>query len=179
MIDTWLQPRRVFFLVSVICAGLLGYGLYLQHAIGLEPCPMCVLQRYAYAAIGVIALAAALHGPGRSGTRVYAALMGLATLLGGGVAARQTWLQHNPPQISDCGPGLDFMIESFPLSQALPMIFRGSGDCTKVDWTFLGLSIAEWALIWFAIFLVVAIALWRKNSAIDRTLASRAAFNSR
>jgi disulfide bond formation protein DsbB len=150
-------------LVFAICAVLLGYGLYLQHAQGLEPCPMCVLQRYAFAAIGLIALVAALHNPARSGVRAYSLLLGLAALAGGGVAARQTWLQHNPPAIADCGPGLEFMVGSFPLAEALPMIFRGSGDCSKVDWTFLGLSIAEWALVWFVIFLITTVVVWRRS----------------
>jgi len=74
----------------------------------------------------------------------------LAATAGGGVAAWQTWLQHNPPQLADCGPGLEFMVESFPLTEALPMIFRGSGDCSKVQWTWLGLSIAEWSFVAFS-----------------------------
>lgn len=153
------RPRTVFAAIFLATAGLLAYGLWLQHAQHLEPCPMCILQRYAFAATGLIAAIAALHNPKSTGVRVYAALTGLVALAGGGVAARQTWLQHNPPRIADCGPGLEFMVESFPLSEALPMIFRGSGDCSKVDWTFLGLSIAEWALTCFAGIVIVSLVL--------------------
>jgi protein dithiol:quinone oxidoreductase len=144
-----LSPRLLFAAAFLAVVGLLGYGLWLQHVLHLEPCPMCILQRYAFAAVGVVALLAALHNPGPLGVRVYAGLLMVAALAGGGVAARQSWLQHNPPKLADCGPGLDFIVESFPLSEALPMIFRGSGDCSKVDWTFLDLSIAEWALACF------------------------------
>ena len=89
------------------------------------------------------------ESPGRSGERVYAALIGASSLTGGGIAARQSWMQIDPPLIPECGPGLEFMLESFPLAQALPMIFRGAGDCTVVEWTFLGLSIANWSLVSF------------------------------
>jgi len=84
-------------------------------------------------------------------------LLAIFAGLGGGVAMRHAWLEHNPPKVFDCGADLGYMMESLPLSDALPMIFRGTGDCTQVLWRFLGLSIAEWALIWFAIFLVAAI----------------------
>lgn len=160
VLDRLTRPRTLLLATFAVCAGLIAYALWLQHASHLEPCPMCILQRYAFVVVGLVALAAAIHFPGRVGLRIYAVIMALAAIAGGGVAARQTWLQHNPPKIADCGPGLEFMVEEFPLSQALPMIFRGSGDCSKVDWTFLGLSIAEWALVCFAGIVVTAIIIW-------------------
>lgn len=137
------------------CVGLLGFGLYLQHVVGLEPCPMCIMQRYALAVVGLIALLAGVHG---RGTKIYAALIGLTALAGAAVAANQTWLQLNPPDVSECGPGLEYLMESFPLTQVLPMLFRGAGDCSAVDWTFLGLSIANWSLLCFSA--IVALAVW-------------------
>ena len=151
------NPRLIFAAMFAVCAGLVGFGLFLQHAKGLEPCPMCILQRYAFVAIAVIALFAAIHDPRSIGRRVYGGLLALAAAAGGGVAMRHVYLEHNPPQIYDCGADFGYMLESFPLADLLPMIFKGTGDCTKVPWRFLGLSIAEWALIWFAIFLVAAI----------------------
>ncbi len=162
------RPRTVFAAIFLVTLGLLAYGLWLQHAEHLEPCPMCILQRYAFAVVGVIALVAALHDPKSLGVRIYAGLTVLVALAGGGVAARQTWLQHNPPKIADCGPGLEFMVESFPLSEALPMIFRGSGDCSKVDWTFLGMSIAEWALACFLGLVIVGLVLAIRGSSRGR-----------
>lgn len=152
-----LTPRQIYLGTFAVCAGLIGFGLYLQHAQGLEPCPMCILQRYAFVVTGVVALVAALHDPQRSGRWIYSALVVLAAGFGGGVAIRHVYLEHNPPQIFDCGADLGFMVESFPLAEALPLIFRGTGDCSKVLWRFLGLSIAEWALIWFTIFIAAAI----------------------
>lgn len=151
-----LSARTIFLALFLFCIGLLGFGLYLQHVEGLEPCPMCIMQRYALALVGMIALLGALHGPRKAGARVYAALILLVSLAGGGVAARQSWIQRFPPAIPECGPGLEFMVESFGLADALPMIFRGAGECTAIDWTFLGLSIANWSLVNFALIALLA-----------------------
>ena len=159
-----LSSRTLFLGLFAASAALLGVGLYLQHVVGLEPCPMCIMQRYAFAAVGLIALVAGLHGPGRGGSRAYAGLILLFALAGGGVAIRQTWLQLYPPAFADCGPDLDFMLESFPLSDALPMIFHGTGDCSKVDWSFLGLSIANWSLLCFALVAAFAVAMLLRSA---------------
>jgi disulfide bond formation protein DsbB len=152
-----IQPRLIYLAIFLACAALMGFGLYLQHVEHLEPCPLCILQRYAFVASGAIALIAALHDPGRIGRVIYGLLLIIASGAGAVVAGRQSWLQHNPPQILDCGPDLAYMLESFPLAQILPKVFKGEGDCAKVTWKFLGLSIPEWALVWFAIFIVAAI----------------------
>lgn len=160
LLATLSRPRVLLGAIFAGCLGLLVFGLYLQHMKGIEPCPMCILQRYAFLLAGAIALVGTLHGPRRTGLRIYASLVGLAALAGGGVAARQTWLVHHPPAIADCGPGLEYMVDEFPLGEALPMIFRGSGDCASVVWTWLGLSIPEWALVAFTgIVVAVLIAL--------------------
>ena len=151
------NSRLIYLAIFLVCAGLIGFALYLQYSLGLEPCPMCILQRYAFIVVGVIALVAAIHNPALVGRRIYSGLLAVMAATGGGVAIRHVYLEHNPPKIFDCGADVGFMLESFPLTQALPMIFRGTGDCTKVLWRFLGLSIAEWSLIWFAIFLVAAV----------------------
>jgi disulfide bond formation protein DsbB len=154
-----LDPRRIFLSIFLICASLLGFGLYLQHALGLEPCPMCILQRYAFILTGTVALIAALHNPLALGRRIYSLVVAFFALLGAGVATRHVWLEHNPPKLFDCGADLGFLLESFTLTEAFPMIFRGTGDCTKVPWRFLGLSIAEWALIWFLVFAAAGLVL--------------------
>ena len=167
-------PRGIFAAVFLACVCLVAFGLYLQHAKGLEPCPMCILQRYAFVAIAAIGLAAALHGPGRTGKIAYGGAMSIAAVTGGAIACRHVYLEHNPPDVYDCGADLEYMLESFPLADLLPMIFRGTGDCTKVPWRFLGLSIAEWALIWFAIFLAAAVlAILLSARHASRSVASR------
>ena len=151
------NSRLIYLAMFLACAGLIGFAVYLQHALGLEPCPMCILQRYTFIVVGVIALAAAIHNPALRGRRTYSGLLVVMAATGGGIAIRHVYLEHYPPKIFDCGADVGFMLESFPLTQALPMIFRGTGDCTKVPWRFLGLSIAEWSLICFAILIVAAI----------------------
>jgi disulfide bond formation protein DsbB len=161
-----IKPRWIHAGIFVACAGLIAYAMVLQHIEDLEPCPLCILQRYAFIIVGLIALVAALHNPRGYGRWFYTGLLILAAVVGAGIAARHTWLEHNPPQVYDCGADLGFMVDTFPLAEALPMIFRGSGDCTEVAWRFLGLSIAEWSLIWFLIFVAAGIyAATRRKSA--------------
>ena len=152
------KVRIVLALIPVICASLLAYGIYyLQEELGLEPCPMCILQRYALITIGTVALVAAIHGSRGWGLKVYSGLIVLVALLGGAVAIRHSYLQHFPPKVETCGSDLGFLMGNFPLFQALPKIFAGTGSCSKVDWRFLGLTIPEWTLVWFAIFAAVAV----------------------
>ncbi|MDO9294049.1 MAG: disulfide bond formation protein B [Hydrogenophaga sp.] len=159
------HPRRLLTLVSVGCVGLLAFGIYLQHVVGLEPCPMCIVQRYALILVALTAGVAAASS-GRSTRQLGVGLMGALALGGAFVAARQTWLQWNPPEVMTCGRDFYGMIESFPLKRAIPMIFKGSGDCSAVDWTFLGLSIANWSFLCFtAIALLALVLLVRPRSA--------------
>jgi disulfide bond formation protein DsbB len=153
-----IPSRLIFLAMFLACAGLMGFGLYLQHVENLEPCPLCILQRYAFVVTGLIALVAASHGPGRIGACIYGVLVLAASGAGAVIAGRQTWLVHNPPQVLDCGPGLEYMLESLPLTKVLPKVFQGEGDCAKVAWKFLGLSIPEWSLAWFVI--LIGLAAW-------------------
>ena len=151
--------RRVSVVAALICASLLSYGYYLQYVKGLEPCPLCLVQRLFFYAVMIVFIVAALHAPRSIGARIYAALALLFAAGGASTAARQVWLQHLPAdRVPQCGPDLYFMLENFPLSSTLEKLIRGTGECAAVDWKFLGLSIAGWSLVWFAIF--IATALW-------------------
>jgi len=161
-----IRLRWIHAGVFAVCAGLIAFAMVLQHVMNLEPCPLCILQRYAFILVGLLALLAAVHDPQWWGRRVYGALLILMSSLGAGVAARHVWLERNPPQVFDCGADLGFMVDAFPLAEALPMIFRGGGDCTEILWRFLGLSIAEWALIWFLIFVGAGLYAATKKTAI-------------
>jgi protein dithiol:quinone oxidoreductase len=142
-----------------ICSLLLGFGYYLQYVQGLDPCPLCLVQRGFFYAVMIILAAAALHGPVGKGQAVYGSLATLFALGGLGIAGRQVWLQHLPPdKVPQCGPDLYFMLENFPLSRTLKTLVSGTGECAVVDWTFLGLSIAEWSAVWFFAFAVAG--LW-------------------
>jgi len=152
-----LSLRQWMALILIFCLGLLGFGMYLQHVVGLEPCPMCIVQRYAL----VLTAVAATLGLGTS-SRLWQAMAAWLVLAlsaaGAFVAARQSWLQWYPPEVVSCSRDFYGMIETFPLQRAIPMIFKGSGDCTAVDWTFLGGSIANWSFLAFCGMLLLT--LW-------------------
>lgn len=164
-LNNWLDnsPRRVLALVSLASIGMLAFGQYLQHVVGLEPCPMCIVQRYALVLIAIIA---ALTGAsGQKGLHLGGAMLMLGSSgFGAYVAARQSWLQWYPPEVASCGRDFYGMIETFPLQRAIPMIFKGSGDCSKVDWRFLGGSIANWSFVVFSLIALLSVALiWRQS----------------
>jgi protein dithiol:quinone oxidoreductase len=143
---------------ALVCALLLGFGYYLQYVKGLDPCPLCLVQRGFFYAVLVVFAVAAVHAPVGSGRIVYAGIAGLFALGGAAAAGRQVWLQHLPPEkVPQCGPDLYFMLENFPLARTLKTLVAGTGECAVVDWTFLGLSIAEWSLGWFVALFVYAI----------------------
>jgi disulfide bond formation protein DsbB len=141
------------------CTALMAYALYAQHGLGLEPCPLCVFQRVAVIALGFIFAIATLHGPGARGRKSYGLVMLGVALAGSGVAGRHVWLQSLPPdKVPTCGPGLDYMLETFPMRETVQMVLSGSGECANVDWSFLGLSMPAWVLI--VLLALGAFALW-------------------
>jgi protein dithiol:quinone oxidoreductase len=146
-----MNLRLLYALPALACAGLLGFGYYLQYFDNQDPCPLCLVQRGFYYGVILVFALASLHFPGKVGKTIYCSLATLLALGGFGVAGRQVWLQHLPAdQVPACGPDLFFMMENFPLSRTLQKLFMGSGQCAEVTWRFLGLSIAEWSLVCFA-----------------------------
>jgi len=132
-----------------VCAALLGYALYSQYALGLEPCPLCILQRIAVLATGLVFLGAALHRPARGGAVAWGLLIALVTMIGSAIAARHVWITAQPPgTVAECGASLDYMLDVLPLREVLAKVLTGSGECGKVSWRFLGLSMPAWVLAW-------------------------------
>ncbi|MBI2223814.1 MAG: disulfide bond formation protein B [Betaproteobacteria bacterium] len=153
-----LTPRLGYLAGLLICGALFAFALYLQYYEYQNPCPLCILQRIAFIAMMVVFLAGAIHGPRRTGAIIYSTLLVIIAAIGAGIATRHVWLQHLPKdQVPECGPGLEYMLNRFPLTQALEKVFRGSGECAEVGWTFLTLSIAEWSLAWFVLLGVLAV----------------------
>ena len=157
-----LPARAWMALVAVGCIAMLVYGVvYLQNYLGLVPCPMCIVQRYALIGVLVLSALGALGG-GQLLIKIVSWLVFLMAGFGAFVAARQSWLQWYPPEVVSCGRDFYGMIENFPMQRFIPMIFRGSGDCTKVDWTFLGGSIANWSFVAFSGIMLLMLAIrWR------------------
>jgi len=157
------SPHRVLAVLCLTCISMLAFGLYLQHHLDINPCPMCIVQRYALLSVAVISglMSLVRHRAVHVGGAI--ALL-LVSGFGAGVAMRQTWLQWYPPLAATCGRDFYGMIEAFPLSRVVPMIFKGSGDCAAVDWTFLGGSLALWSAISFSMFFgLSALMLWRNS----------------
>ncbi|KGD64823.1 disulfide bond formation protein B [Alcanivorax nanhaiticus] len=151
-------PRQLNLLALLACLAAMAGALYLQHVDGLEPCPLCIFQRVGVIAAAVVLLVATLHGPKGVGVRIYGLLTALAAIGGGAVAIRHIWLQNLPPdQVPACGPGLEYMLDVFPLQNVLQQVLAGSGECAEMDWSFLGLSLPAWSLVVFAGLLVVAL----------------------
>ncbi len=158
------NPRIVFLVIFLVCAGLMSFGFYLQYVLGLEPCVLCMVQRLFFSLLGLTALIAFLHNPQFIGVRIYAVLTALFSVMGAGIAGRQVWLQHLPAdKVPECGPDLFFMLEVYPLGEALMTALKGTGDCAKVAWTFLSLSIPEWAIIIFIAIFIASLQLIFKS----------------
>ncbi|MBS7662491.1 disulfide bond formation protein B [Pseudomonas lalucatii] len=152
------SPRSLYSLAFLGCLLLMGAALYLEHVVGLEPCPLCIVQRVCVIGFGLVCLAAALHAPGRGGRRGYAGLALLFAVAGGGTAGRQIWLQGVPAdQLPACLPSLDYMMEALPFQEIVRLVLHGSADCAEVNWTLFGMSIPEWSLLGFVVMLGFAL----------------------
>ncbi|MCX4193258.1 disulfide bond formation protein B [Methylophaga sp. OBS1] len=150
--------RGVFLVGFLACLSMLlvaGYFQFIEH---LDPCPLCILQRVMVLAVAVVFLLGAMHNPVNTGRRVYGFFVVLFAGIGAAIAGRHVWLQQLPAdQVPTCGPGLNFIVENFPLSQAIDMVLRGSGECADVMWTFLGLSIPGWTLVAFVVMILIGL----------------------
>jgi disulfide bond formation protein DsbB len=145
-----ISLRNWYAVAAAITAVLLGFAFYQQYRNFMDPCPLCIFQRVGFMWIGVAALLAGIHNPRRAGQWVYSSLMVLGAAFGAAVAGRHVWLQGLPPeQVPECGPGLNYMLENFPLAEVLSKVLFGSGSCAEVHWKFLGLSMPGWTLVWF------------------------------
>ena len=140
----------------------MAYALYAQYVLNLEACPLCIFQRVALIALGFVFLVATLHAPRGAGARAYSVLGVLVAATGAGISSWHVHIQHLPPdKVPSCGPGLGYMFDAFPWLDAVKMVFTGSGECAKVNWTFVGLSMPTWVLIWFvALGALIALVNW-------------------
>ncbi|HEY8354093.1 MAG TPA: disulfide bond formation protein B [Methylophilaceae bacterium] len=143
--------RTGYLIGFLVSFSLVAYALYIQQRYSLEPCPLCIFQRITYMVTGGLFLLAALHNPAVTGRRVYGALQFIAAATGIGIAARHVWIQANPDKVmAECGAGFDYIFETFPLKRALDLVFKGTGECSAIDWTMFGLTIPQLSLIAFS-----------------------------
>ena len=144
------STRNLNWIIGFGCMFLIGVALYMEHMMHLEPCPLCIFQRVAVITAGLIAIVAALHNPQRVGIKVYSLMVVMASTVGGALAIRQLHLQSLPEdQVPSCGPGLDYLLDVFPMQDVIQMVLVGDGSCAEVAWSLLGISIPGWALVGF------------------------------
>ncbi|MFL1453938.1 disulfide bond formation protein B [Marinobacter sp. GN3S48] len=155
-----MTSRLVFSVIFVVCVALLGVAFYMEHVMGLEPCPLCWLQRFGFMGAGVVSLLAVLHNPKGLGVRLYGLLLAVTSGAGLAVAGRQLWLQSLPAdQVPACGPSVDYMLDVLPLTEVLTTALRGTGDCAEVTWRFLGLSIPGWTAVFFSLLVITGLVM--------------------
>ena len=146
----WITPRIWNYCVVICCALLFSFAMYSQYVDYLDPCPLCALQRFAFLLMGVFALLGAIHNPERTGQRIYAWLVATGAAFGAVIAGRHVWLQNLPlEEVPECGPGLNYMLENFPISETISTIFYGSGGCAEILWVFLGMTMPMWTFTWY------------------------------
>jgi disulfide bond formation protein DsbB len=160
-----LPPRRIGYLLGFLaCAAMMGFALYLQFGLDLDPCPLCIFQRVVVVAMGIVFLVAAFQNPGRSGAAVYALVQLVLGGTGAALALRQLWLQSLPKdQVPVCGMSLSYMLDTLPLTETLRKVLEGSGECAEKGWELLHLSIAGWTLVFFIAAVVATFALIRRD----------------
>ena len=142
----------------MISASLITFAFYAEYGLGLDPCPLCVFQRMIMIAIGLVFLLSFLHHPNALGRYIYGGVLGTLGLSGVAVSGRHVWLQYLPAdQVPECGPGLTYLFDVFPLMEALGLVFMGSGECAAVSWSFGGLSMPTWVLIWFFVLMLLGV----------------------
>lgn len=161
-----LAGRTGYIIGFIVSFGLVALALYLQKTYSLEPCPLCIFQRIAFMVLGVLFLIAAVHNPAQAGRKIHGVLQFIAAAVGAGIAARHTWIQANPDKVfSECGAGFDYIYETLPFREFLNWVFKGTGECSAIDWTFLGLTIPQLSLIAFvglAVYSIILVFLKKK-----------------
>ncbi len=153
------SSRRMFMFIVLVCVLMMGYALFAQYVQDYQPCMLCMVQRVFVCAIGLVALIAAVHGAGPTGTRIYGVLTALCAAGGMYVAGRHIYLQQLPPEALDgCAPSFEYALSNYDALKFLQTIFIRDQDCGKIDWTFLGMSMPTWTLMGFTGMLLLA--LW-------------------
>ena len=149
--------RKLALAGFLVCTGLIGFALYLQYFKGLEPCPLCMIQRVFFIALGFVFLIAAIAGPSGFFVKVYGVIATLLAITGAGFATRHVWLQWYPPEMESCTADLFTQLQRLPFGSVIERALYATGDCARIDWMLLGLSIAQWSLLWFVALAILSV----------------------
>lgn len=163
------NARKWFFLGFMSCVLMLATGAFFQIIMDLQPCPLCISQRIVIFVLGVVFFIAAIHNPSKNGRIIYAVLGAITALIGASVSARHVWIQNMPKdEVPECGPGLNYIFENFPLMETVKLMLNGTGECAEVLWTFLGLSIPAWTFVAFVVLAITSLLqAWNQASSFE------------
>lgn len=155
---TATKRKWALIALALLPAGLLGYGYYLQYVEYLDPCPLCMTQRFFYYLVGGFSILG-LFGLGKRFWQKFVAIVIALSAVGGLITAgRQIWLQHLPAdKVPECGTGLEYWLANKPFVETLGLLFKGDGNCAEIQWRFLGFSIADWSFFWFSVIFLTAV----------------------
>lgn len=152
------STKQLFLITFLACAGLLLAAYYFEYVMFLDPCPLCIMQRIAVLMIGLIALSGYFFVTTELQQRIHAGGLFIVSWFGIGVAGRHVWIQSLPAdQVPTCGPSLEYMVETLPWADVISIMLRGNGNCAEALWSFMGISMPQWVLIWFVGFLASSI----------------------
>ena len=147
---------------GIISILLVILSVIIQEIFNLEPCPLCITQRVIFLISGITFLIFYFKPINKI---IELSILGMINLIGLIFAIRHVLIQRKVINIpAECGIDLEYMFDNFPLREVFELIFRGTGDCSEIDWSFLGLTIPEWSAIWFLILMAMTFTNYKRNS---------------
>lgn len=150
--------RLVHLFALLVCVFLLAGAAYMQLVLGLQPCPLCIIQRVIILIMGLLFLVGVIYVPQAMGRKIFGCLTLLLSAAGIAVSARHVWLIHRPAKgITSCGADISVYINNLPITQTIKLLFQGTGDCANETWQFLGLNLPEWMLVFLVFFAVIGV----------------------
>jgi len=158
------SPARVALVLGFVCAGLVGASFFVEHVLGIEPCPLCIIQRLTYIGLIPVFLAAAVTRPHGRAQRALFWTAAALTLAGLGVAGYQTQLQLFPaPVVASCSASLSYMLDTMAVTDVLARMLHATGDCSDTSFKILGFTLAQASLVIFLGFSVLLLMLLRRR----------------
>jgi len=161
------SSTQVALVLGLACAALVGASFFVEHVLGIEPCPLCIIQRFTYIGLIPVFLAAAMARPHGRGQRALFWAAAVMTLVGLGVAGYQTYLQLFPaPLVATCSASLSYMLDSMAVTEVLARMLHATGDCSDTSFKIAGLTLAQASLVIFLGFSVLLVTLLRRRPAL-------------
>ncbi len=155
--------KKINLLGALISFFLIMSAIFIQTQYNLEPCPLCITQRIIFIIIGCVFLSFAFFKVTKLIKVTHVILLISINCVGVIFSVRHILIQSGWIVVpAECGIDLDYMFDNFPLNEALNLLFRGAGDCSQIDWVMFGVTLPQLALIWYLIFIMLTIFIYKK-----------------